>query len=296
MFKILQHTKNNCVEIKSEAHGVYAKLYLNDGASLQELSINSIPLIADLDSLTYEDSYASALLFPFANRIEDGQYQFKKETFQLDINQKEEHNAIHGLVYNKMFSIEEQFADKDSAQLTLAYTYNQPEAGFPFSFHIKLKYIFTKDGLDFNVTVKNTSEIAFPFTIGWHPYFLSHDLDKSVLKFESHEQLNIGDRNIGKHLSKISPIESLDLKQKRFDDCWQIEGDKVIFETPNYKLHLTSSEPNGFLQVYTPPIKNIVAIEPCTGVSNSFNNNIGLRTLDPKAEFDITWFIKLDTH
>jgi len=69
----------------------------------------------------------------------------------------------------------------------------------------------------------------------------------------------------------------------------------VVFETPKYKLHLASSEPNGFLQVYTPLKKNIVAIEPCTGLSNSFNNKIGLKILDPKAVFDITWSIGLKT-
>ena len=53
-----------------------AKIILNQGASLQELTLNSVELIKDLEPLKYQDTYASAILFPFANRIENGKYVF----------------------------------------------------------------------------------------------------------------------------------------------------------------------------------------------------------------------------
>jgi len=37
--------------------------------------------------------------------------------------------------------------------------------------------------------------------------------------------------------------------------------------------------------VYTPPKLNTIAIEPTTGVSNSFNNKIGLNTLKANDTF-----------
>jgi len=48
------------------------------------------------------------------------------------------------------------------------------------------------------------------------------------------------------------------------------------------------------LQAYTPPRLNTIAIEPTTGVSDSFNNNIGLQTLEPNKEYRITWKININ--
>lgn len=296
MFKINHHKNNHSVEIKSETHGVYAHLHLNEGASLQQLTLNHIPLIADLEPLTYKSTYASAILFPFANRIEDGTYKFERKTYQLQTNNKDENNALHGLVYNKTFSIKTQSANEDSAQVVVDYDYNEPEPGFPFPFSIQITYRFTRDRLDLEVVVKNNSEVTFPFTIGWHPYFISENLDKSDLKFKSHLKLKHGDRNIGLNLQEIKPTNNLNLKAITLDDCWKLNNSDVTFETPKYKLDIMASESNSFLQVYTPPKKNTIAIEPTTGVSNSFNNSIGLKVLEPKAAYKITWNLKVHSN
>ncbi|WP_323027235.1 aldose 1-epimerase [Gelidibacter japonicus] len=296
MYIITQNDQTNIVEIKSASQGVYAKVCLNDGGSLQELTLDNVPLIVDLAPLTYDTTYASAILFPFANRIKDGQYLFNDQQFQLDPNHKEENNALHGLVYNKTFLVTHQSADKQGAELIMEYDYQEVEDGFPFPFLIRLKYTFTQTGLDIDVSVVNTSDTTFPFTIGWHPYFLSENLNNSILKFESEHKLNIGHRNIGLDLEPISPIDSVVLKNKNLDDCWQLKRTDVGFETPNYKLILSSSQADSFLQVYTPPKEHMIAIEPTTGVSNSFNNNIGLKFLKSKETFDITWTLKIHTN
>jgi len=48
-----------------------------------------------------------------------------------------------------------------------------------------------------------------------------------------------------------------------------------------------------FLQLFTPPKKNIIAIEPTTGISDSFNNKIGLQILEPDETYTIDWNITL---
>lgn len=294
MYKITRHADKHTVEIHNTSLGFYAKIYLNCGGSLQELMVHKLPIIADLEPLSYENTYASAILFPFANRIKDGRFRFKEQSYQLNINNKKENHALHGLVYDKYFTILSQMTNADSAQLTLNYDYNKLESGFPFPFNIQLKYTFTSDGVDLNVLVENKAEKSFPFTIGWHPYFLSEDLNNSSIDFKSRLKLHTDDRNIGTDLQDVLPLESLSLKTKNLDDCWQLEEDSVVFKTPTYNLSLASSEANSFLQIYTPPKKNTVAIEPTTGVSDSFNNDIGLKVLKPKQRFDITWSLKID--
>jgi len=56
-------------------------------------------------------------------------------------------------------------------------------------------------------------------------------------------------------------------------------------------LVLTSSEKENFLQLYTPMNTNAIAIETMTGVSDSFNNKIGLKELSPRKNYDIEWVI-----
>ena len=89
--------------------------------------------------------------------------------------------------------------------------------------------------------------------------------------------------------SKITDSERFELKDKQLDDCFYLNAGLVEFVTPAYCLQITSSENESFLQLYTPKVKNTIAIEPTTGISNSFNTKVGLQTLLPKENYQISW-------
>lgn len=292
---IIKHNKaQNNIEISNSNATSYAKIYLDSGASLQELTLNGHAIIQDLSPLSYSKTYASSILFPFANRIKDGVYNFESKTYKFEANQKEENNALHGLVFNKTFHVTSQNADENSASITLEYNEPNKTDGFPYSYHIKLKYTLTTTNLDLNVTVKNTDTKAFPFTIGWHPYFISNDLKSSTIEMDSTQKLIIGDRNITIGIEDTKPVNSFKIENKQLDDCWILNSGNVYFNTPKYKLHIGSTGINNFLQAYTPPRLNTIAIEPTTGVSNSFNNKIGLDILKANQTYSITWNLKID--
>jgi len=293
LYKInhIKNSENNqdFIEIENSLINSYAKIYLNQGASLQDLKLSNHILIKDMHPMTYDKTYASSILFPFANRVKDGIYQFNGETYHLDINQKEEHNALHGLVYNKTFEVIKQNITETFASITLKYDEKNISSGFPFTYSIQLEYVLTQNTLDLIVKIKNTDSKTFPFTLGWHPYFLSIDLFKSSLLFDCNKKTVLDERNITKGISYIDPVECLQIKDQSFDDCYVLNSNEVTFLTPKYILKLTSTEEDSFLQIYTPPHKNTIAIEPTTGVSDSLNNNIGLKTLHPDEIYSITW-------
>lgn len=293
MYNIKHNQDLNILEIEDSNELVYGKIHLNNGASLQELTLNGIAIIQDLSPLDYRDTYASSILFPVANRIKDGSYSFKGKEYQFEINQKEENNALHGLVYNKNFSIISKETNNDSATITLEYIEKKKSIGFPYTFSIQLKYIFTNDNLNLIVSVKNTDSEAFPYTIGWHPYFVSEDLQKSTLSFNSNQKLIIGDRNITTGIEEIKVEENFDIEDKQLDDCWILNSNQVKFNTPKFQLIIDSSAKNNFLQAYTPPKLNTIAIEPTTGVSDSFNNKIGLEILNPDELYKVKWGLKI---
>lgn len=293
MYTITHQKEGNILLVEHTEKSVFGKIYLNSGASLQELTLNNHKIIQDLSPLNYSNTYASSILFPFANRIKDGKYEFNNEEFQLVKNHKQEENAIHGFVYNKAFEIINKEVSQEYAKVSLEYIEDNHSIGFPYTYKLRADYTFTNNTLSLKVTVTNTGKNAFPFTLGWHPYFVSDNLFESKIKFGANKKIVLGDRNITTGITDIKNKTNLEIKDKQLDDCWILNSDEVVFETPKYNLQLNTSGENNFLQVYTPPKDNAIAIEPTTGVSDSFNNKIGLQVLDSGARNDLTWTLKI---
>lgn len=270
-----------------------AKIILNQGASLQELTLNATSVIKELPSIPNKKSFASSVLFPFANRIQNGKYTFNKVSYQLEINQLKENNALHGFVHDKEFQLVKQQTTNSNASVMLEYNETEITKGFPFTYTIQVEYTLTKHSLELKVRVENTSENEFPFTLGWHHYFYSADLNKSILKFKSSKQVVFDETMIPIGTCEITNSQNFELKNKKLDDCFYLDTNLVEFVTPAYCLQLTSSEKENFLQIYTPKVKNTIAIEPTTGISNSFNTEIGLKKLLPKEIYQVTWKLNL---
>ena len=70
----------------------------------------------------------------------------------------------------------------------------------------------------------------------------------------------------------------------------------MVFNTPKYQLTFKSSAEDNFIQAYTPERANTIAIEPTTGVSNSFNNKIGLQSLNTNEKYSIAWKININNN
>lgn len=261
---------------------------LENGGSIENYYINGVQVIALPDTISYSESYASALLFPFVNRINDGKYTFQNTDFQLDCNHIAEGHAIHGLVYNKRFEVVEKRITAKQSLLTLKYEEESGEMGFPFKYSLQVTYKLGYNTLSVEFLVKNTDQQTFPFSVGWHPYFKTSDISKSQLVFSAKHQFINNCRNI--------PIQSDGLSGKRYldfnapkDDCYALNHKKVEFCTPDYNMTIVNSNENNILQIYTPQQTNLVAIEPMTAAPDSFNNNYGLKVLAPQQTFRENW-------
>lgn len=284
------------IELLKTDQSSSAIIALNLGGSIQGLSINGKNIIAGLDLLDYDTTYASAVLFPFANRIKNGKYIFKDKQYALDLNVKEENNALHGLIYNKTFTYIKEEVSLNHASVTIGYEETKKVKGFPFKYAIYLTYTLSANALELSVVVVNNDQTPFPFTIGWHPYFLSSDLHESFLTVESNKKLVFDKDMIPMKIKDITIKGPIQIKDRLFDDCYILNNNSAKFNTPDYCLMLESSSEENYLQVFTPEKRNIIAIEPKTGPSNSFNNKLGLSTLNPKETYKINWKIKLQNN
>lgn len=292
--QILKNKHTTCIVLQNSDNTTSAKIALHEGGRLQELKCNNVFLIKDIPEFEYKNSYASSILFPFANRIKEGKYTFLEKEFQLTKNEQNK-NALHGLVYDKKFEISDSEVQENKCSVTLSYSKKEYAQGFPFKYFISLTYTLYKDSLQLKVLIKNIDHTSFPFSLGWHPYFLSTDLATSFLQFKSDKKVIFDKNLITKEIVAHAQEDVFTLKNKQLDDCFFLKDNIVSFSTPDYEVDLTSDAKQNFLQLYTPKDMPIIAIEPMTGVADSFNNKIGLQVLEPQKSYGISWNLTMKT-
>lgn len=282
------------VELCNSDKSSKAVICLNQGGRLSDLIFNDIELLADFDPSSYKDNYASSILFPFANRIKDGKYTFDGIDYVLECNEVDKNNALHGLVYDKNFICADSVMTSNYGSVRLQYSYDGACKGFPFKFDILLTYKMADQSLSLTVEVMNTGNKALPFTLGWHPYFVSKNLNESTISFESNIKFLCDKQQIISGKTTLNLEMPHQLEGVVLDDGYKLQSDIIKFSTPEYRLNLRSNSNEKYLQLYTPKAPNVIAIEPMTGAADSFNNKIGLQTLHPHKSYTISWNIAFE--
>jgi aldose 1-epimerase len=291
--------KEQLITLQNADHSVYAEVSLDEGARIKTLAFAGVPVIEEQEGIAYKDSYASSLLFPFANRIASGSYNFKGVHYQLECNENGGENALHGLVYDKSFELLSQKTSESCAFVTLGYKASKLSAGFPFSYDFSVCYTLTATSLSVEVFISNTDTREFPFTLGWHPYFYTSDLEQSFLNFVSSHKIKFDANLITDSLIPCEEVMPFVVADKQLDDSFVLKTDRVAFTTPEYTLELKTNTQENYLQLYTPENRNEMAIEPMTGISDSFNNGQGLQILNSGERYAAKWtldFTKNNTY
>ena len=291
-FHITTETKDQ-VQISHKNFGIDAIIGLGQGGRLVKCVCTNNLVIGDPTYTNYSESYAGALLFPFVNRVEHGTYRVEEKEHHLECNDQGKH-ALHGLVYDKQFRLKQVIAEKDRAQVDLEYHFEGNDLGFPFTFDLGLTYCFTSVGLRLEVTVTNSGSVLFPFSLGWHPYFFTSDKNASKLSMPRDQNIITNQELIPVHMETADEHFSEIIGEVSYDHCFKIRPARVVFDTPEHKLTVTSSSPYSFVQLYAPEHQNYFAIEPMTSPGNSFNNKIGLLKLSPKETFHLNWNVQIN--
>lgn len=246
--------------------------------------------------------FKSCKLSPFACRIKNAAYQFEKKQYTVD-KYLMDGNAIHGLIYDAPFEVIKQYANDEEASVGLSFAYKASEAGYPFYYDCNVTYTLEKENILHIITeVINKDEGLIPMQDGWHPYFkLGGKINDLQLEFQSKEQI-IFDETLVPTGEKI-PYQQFSTLQKIgdtfLDNCFSLNFEAAqplcILKDPvqQIQLEIYPDKSYPFLQIYTPPHRNSIAIENLSAVPDAFNNGIGLITLAPQtnAIFSTTYKI-----
>jgi aldose 1-epimerase len=287
--------------VVSNNTGTKAVIYPTLGASLQQFYVNEKPIINNIIGTTeipkLLNSSCSAVLFPFANRINKGQYNYQGASYQLECNESSRGHAMHGLVYRQSFDLLSSTIHQDSASIEFEYQQDHLVTGFPFPFKTILTYTLKKDSLTLEVAIENTGTKSFPFSLGWHPYFYSTNLEESTLSMKSQQQIETDETMIPVGIQNNNFPNPLQLNQEQFDTGFILEAPEVYYKTPDYQLRMNIEQDMNkpYVQLYIPAHRQSIAIEPMTAATDCYNNNWGTRELLPQKKYSATWQLEAST-
>ncbi|CAN5637946.1 aldose 1-epimerase [soil metagenome] len=289
------------VTLKDDQSSCEAEVY-SFGALLNQFSI---PLAEEainvIDGFTspadaiknIANGFKSTKLSPFVCRLTKGIYHFNDNIYKIDKFYMGD-SAIHGLLFDQLFNVKETGADNDKAFTVLHYQYNKTNEGFPFTFEMEVTYTLTAgNNLTLTTKVTNTGNADMPLSDGWHPYFtLGATVDTLQVQFNSKHMVEFDDTLVptGNYL----PYAEFN-KMKKFgdtflDNCFELNTTNTIAcslrnQTNGLKLTIVPSEAYPYLQIYTPPHRNSIAIENLSSVPDAFNNRIGLIIAKPATQY-----------
>ncbi len=252
------------------------------------------------------------VLIPFPGRIGNGRYSFEGQTFQLERNDKEGPNAIHGFVRSMPWDI----LDHDSNRVTMSVTLDAETyrpRGYPFSLNIRVTYALNATGLSCAFTVENIGDRTAPIGIGFHPYFTvgTNIIDEAEAQIPGTGFLEFNERLVP--TGTIYPVQDTPwdyrrfrpIAQQRFNHCYvNLERDAEGIATAalrhipsNRTITITMDSAFSAVVVYTGDAiadapRAALAIEPMTCASDAFNHpEWGLTRLAPSDTFSGCWSV-----
>jgi aldose 1-epimerase len=265
-------------------HGFMVKGFIIIDSIRSEEELKDFPL-----------SYKSAKMSPFACRIENGRYLFNGKEYEFS-NKFPDGSAIHGILFNRAFTLENSFITESMANVQFSYDYPGDEPGYPFKYRCEVSYTLEKDNrLSISTTIINNESFAIPMQDGWHPYFtLGGSIDDCTLQIATSKKLVFTDKLIpnGDFINDARFLTPHPLKGIELDNSFLLEDYNanepvcILSNASGTRRLEIYAENYPIVQVYTPPHRQSIALENISGAPNCFNNLMGLKMVEDKVEFE----------
>jgi aldose 1-epimerase len=274
--------------------------------------------------------FGGAILLPFANRIRGDVAPDGKTITAIVARRKvilpanwsgnkpgAEKHAIHGLMQRSHFQdMITRNGTQDSAVTATLHAGNF-DGHWLSDTDVEVESVLSHDAFEMTVTAKNVGLRPLPMGIGWHPYFVLPGDDRQDVRLrlpsETRAVMNNYDDSFvtgvrvpvkGTEYDFSAP-EGRPLDKIYLDDNYSVlnyDQGKTITEiidpAAKYGLRLITLTPKiKSIQVYAPPDKNFVAIEPQFNLPDPYNKNWGnldngMVLLQPGES--VTWRVRLE--
>lgn len=213
---------------------------------------------------------AVPLLHPWANRLAGSSYRAAGRQVSirgLTLPRDPNGLAIHGNLFGAPFEVARANTTRVTARLDYG-AYPDKLRAFPFPHTVTVDArLDASRGLMISTSVRPTSDRAVPVSFGWHPYLrLPREPRRDwELRWPACEHVEVDRRIIPTGVRTPQPAERAPIGSRTFDDQYALGRDrKFAISAGRRTLTLTFDRAYPFAQLYAPPRKQLVAIEPMT--------------------------------
>lgn len=276
------------------------------GASLREYTVDGRDLVLPFDETQIPPAFSGATLAPWPNRLRDGAYGYRGETYEVPLTEHHRQTALHGLVSHTTFTT----VDADATSVTLEHVI-VPTHGYPWPVRVQLVYTLTGAGLHVRAEATNLGTTTAPYGIGFHPWLSpgDADVDDCTLQVDAARHVTIDERLLPTGSERVS--DGFDLREARLlhgldlDDAWidlirDAEGISWIrLGCPDGRtVAMWADDATKAWQVCTgDTVEHIsrrgVAAEPMTCIADAFRTGNDLVHLAPGESHTMTWGLRL---
>ena len=251
---------------------------------------------------------ASYPLVPYSNRIAGARLAFGGATHALARNFGDHPHSIHGVGWQRPWTV--AGSDADSALLRLDHDAAGENArAWPWPFRATQAFALTARAHHATLTAKlalhNTGRAAFPFGLGWHPYFARGP--GTLLGFAADGVWTTDPTQLPLRHDAVPAGWRFDppraLGDTLLDNVFTGWRGRAVLRDPDRRCEVTVAADRAcsFLVVYVPGGRDAIALEPVTHVTDAFNRaergerGTGVRVLEPGAAFSCTMQICVRT-
>lgn len=278
-------------------------------------------------------SVGGAFLVPYANRIRgkvtpDGSEittSIAGQTVNLPANwvgknPGAEKVSMHGLMLTSKFQNVRQVSTADASTVSGIFHAGNWDSHWVSDTDMSVRIALRNDSVEFMLTAKNVGKEPLPIGIGWHPYFAipSGDRKQARLHLPADKVAVMDNYDNVFPTGEVRPVSAGDGKYdftaadgKALDDIFlddnfqniqrDANGDavaKVIDPASKYAIKIVAESPQiKSIQVYSPPDKNFVALEPQFNLPDPYgsewkSSDTGMVLLKPGES--TTWRVRLE--
>ncbi len=278
--------------------GRYAAVVTQVGATLRSLTVDGRELLWTFGQDEAPSGSQGKQLIPWPNRIRDGRYTFDGVEHQLPISEVPRHNALHGL--NDGFAW--QLVSHTDRSVVQRHVFH-PETGWPGTLTATLIHSVDEGGLRVRVHVTNDGDASLPYGYGVHPYFAFSDIDEVTLDLPFQNELRVDeDRLLPIEVSPVTAGNDFraprQLGQTVLDTAFTTPASEdwcVRLAGPAHAIEVWADRSLPWVQVFTSPERDALAVEPMTCGPDAFNEgptHDGVIALAPDEEHVAMWGVR----
>jgi galactose mutarotase-like enzyme len=253
--------------------------------------------LGGLDAYTTRgSSFGIPLLHPWANRLSGFTYTAEGRTVALGSDTPHLRVDGTGLPIHGLLAAYRgwEVLEDGPARLVAELPFDEDEVllgAFPFPHRLRLEVTQGSGSLTIATTLTPTGEVGVPVSFGFHPYFTLPGVPRGslVVRTPAMTRLLLDDQGIPTGGREPVGARHTAIGDGMLDAHFTDLGEHPLFTVAGGGHEISVELLEGFthLQLFSPPDRSLVAIEPMTAPTNALRSGDGLRVVT--EPFRATW-------